>query len=176
MGPTVISNDPHCQSENGRLMMEMLARQNLHLVNASGLCKGLITRQRTAAGRVEKSILDYVIVSEELYTQLEEMIIDDERIHVLTKYATTMGVQRLSESDHNILYAKFKLEVQRKQKTERVEVFDFKNTDSQKLFFEETNCVQKFRDVISVEDNIEKYSQKIMKNLNSIFHKCFKRV
>ena len=32
--------------------------------------------------------------------------------------------EKLSESDHNILYAKFKLEVQRKQKTERVEVFD----------------------------------------------------
>ena len=57
--------------------MEMLARQNLHLVNASGLCKGRITRQQQAAGRVEKSILEYVIVSEELYTQLEEMIIDD---------------------------------------------------------------------------------------------------
>ena len=176
VGPNVIPNDPHCQSENGRLMMEMLARQNLHLVNASRLCKGLITRQRAAAGRVEKSILDYVIVSEELYNQLEEMIIDDERIHVLTKYATTMGVQKLSESDHNILFAKFKVEVQRKQKTERVEVFDFKNNDSQKLFFEETNCVQKFREIISAEDNIEMYSQNMMKKLNSIFHKCFKRI
>ena len=43
--PTVISNEPHCQSGNGKLMLEML---NLHLVNATGLCKGL----RTAAGRV----------------------------------------------------------------------------------------------------------------------------
>ena len=51
----------------------------------------MITRQHIAAGRVEQSILDYVIVNEELYTQLEEIIIDDERIHVLTKYATTMG-------------------------------------------------------------------------------------
>ena len=37
-----------------------------------------------------------------------------------------------------------------------MEVFDFKNTDSQKLFFEETNCV---REVIYVEDNMEKYSK-----------------
>ena len=50
----------------------------------------MITRQHIAAGRAEQSILDYVIVNEELYTQLEEIIIDDERIHVLTKYATTM--------------------------------------------------------------------------------------
>ena len=33
VGPTVISNDPNCQSENGRLMMEMLARQNLWIMH-----------------------------------------------------------------------------------------------------------------------------------------------
>ena len=38
----------------------------------------LITRQQTSVGRVDKSILDYVIVSEELCNQLEEMIIHDE--------------------------------------------------------------------------------------------------
>ena len=58
----------------------------------------MIIRQHIAAGRVEQSILDYVIVNEELYTQLEEIIIDDERIHVLTKYATTMGVQQLGDT------------------------------------------------------------------------------
>ena len=128
--PKVIPNDPNSQSENGRLMMEMLARQNLHLVNASLLCKGLITRQRTAAGRVEQSILDYLIVSEELYNQLIEMVIDDKRTHVLTKYATTMGVQRRSESDHNILYAKFKMEFLKKQNKIRVEVYDYKKIES----------------------------------------------
>ena len=74
----------------------------------------------------------------------------------MMKYSTTMGVQQLSESDHNILYANFKVKVQRKQKTERAEVSDFKNTDSQKLFFEETNCVQKLRKIISIEYNVEK--------------------
>ena len=34
--PTVISNDSHCQSENDRLMIEMLDRQNLHLDYAKG--------------------------------------------------------------------------------------------------------------------------------------------
>ena len=38
----------------------------------------MITRQQTSVGRVDKSILDYVIVSEELCNQLEEMIIHDE--------------------------------------------------------------------------------------------------
>ena len=38
VGPDVISDDPNNQSENGRLLIEMLARQNLHLVNASESC------------------------------------------------------------------------------------------------------------------------------------------
>ena len=92
VGSNIIFNDPNSQSENGKLMMDMLARQNLYLVNASELCKGIITRQRIAAGRLEKSILDYIIVSEEIYGQLEEMLIDEERSHVLTKYASTKGV------------------------------------------------------------------------------------
>ena len=52
VGPDVISDDPNNQTENGRLLIEMLARQNLHLVNASELCTGKITRQRIAAGRL----------------------------------------------------------------------------------------------------------------------------
>ena len=90
-------------------MMEMFSRQNLYLVNSSKLCTGLITRQRLAAGRTEKSILDYLVVSEWLYSQVVEMLIDEDRLHVLTKYATTKGIQKRSESDHNFLYGKFKV-------------------------------------------------------------------
>ena len=81
----------------------------------------------------------YIIVSEELLSHLEEMLIDEDRIHVLTKYATTKGVQRKSESDHNIMFAQFKIEVQKMKKNERVEVFDFKDPESQKAYFEQTN-------------------------------------
>ena len=65
-------------------------------MNASELFTGKITRQRIAAGRLEISILDYIIVSEELLSHLEGMLIDEDRIHVLTKYATTKGFQRKS--------------------------------------------------------------------------------
>ena len=62
----------------------------------------------------------------------------------MMKYSTTMGVQKLSESEHNILYANFKVKVQRKQKTERAEVSDFKNTDSQKLFLRRQIVLKSF--------------------------------
>ena len=73
VGPNIIPNDPNVQSENGRYMMEMLARQNLHMLNSSELCNGTITRQRNAAGRIDKSILYYVIVSANLFDQAESM-------------------------------------------------------------------------------------------------------
>ena len=37
VGPNIISNDPNSQSDNGKLMIDLLARQNLYLVNASDL-------------------------------------------------------------------------------------------------------------------------------------------
>ena len=51
------------------------------------------------------------------------MLVDEDRIHVLTKYAT-------------------------KKKKPRVEVFDFKNLEFQKMFFEETNNVEQFEGVL----------------------------
>ena len=87
------------------------------------------------------------------------MLIDENRSYVLTKYASKKGVKKKSESDHNILYAKFKIYVQGVQKKERIEVFDFKNPESQQLFLEETNSVQTFRGVFSKDVNIEQNSQ-----------------
>ena len=63
------------------------------------------------------------------------MVIDEDRLHVLTKYATTKGVEKKSESDHNVLYAKFVLTFSRQVAEVRREVFDFKNLESQKIFF-----------------------------------------
>ena len=104
------------------------------------------------------------------------IFIDEERSHVLTKYASTKGVQKKSESDHNILYAKFKIYIHGKQKKERIEIFDLKNPESQQLFLEETNCVQQFRDVFSKDVDIEQNSQQFLKKLNKIIHKCFKKI
>ena len=40
----------------------------------------------------------------------EIMSIDEERLHVLTKYASTKGSQCKVESDHNILVGKFSIQ------------------------------------------------------------------
>ena len=46
VGSPVLESDPNDQSNNGKLLMEMIKRQNLFLLNASDLCQGKITRHR----------------------------------------------------------------------------------------------------------------------------------
>ena len=104
------------------------------------------------------------------------MLVDEERTHVLTKYATTKGVQKKSESDHNVMFAKFKIRVEKEQKKERAEVFDFKNPASQKLFFEETMNFEQFEEIFSSDADVEHNSIKLLQKLNKIFHKCFKKI
>ena len=70
---------------------------------------------------------------------VNEVIIDDHRIHTLTKYASSKGSKKNMVSDHNILYSKFSIELTSEPTKVRNEFFNFKNTENQMKFFEETN-------------------------------------
>ena len=79
VGDTVLDGDPNRQSPNGKLLLDMMERQNLNILNSSKKCQSKITRERKTCDRVEKSIIDFIIVSVELEDFLDKMIIDDER-------------------------------------------------------------------------------------------------
>ena len=49
-------------SANGKLLWDILERRNCTVVNGTTKCSGCITRSRNKAGKVEKSVLDYVFV------------------------------------------------------------------------------------------------------------------
>ena len=66
----------------------------------------------------------------------ESMLIDDERILTLTKYATRRGIKNLVKSDHNILVAKFSIDYKKHNyKKPRTEIFNLKNPACQELFY-----------------------------------------
>ena len=44
VGSKVIKNDPNAMSENGRLLLDLVDRQNLRILNSSSKCEGVITR------------------------------------------------------------------------------------------------------------------------------------
>ena len=58
VGGSIIKRDPHLQSPNGELLMDLVDRNELVLCNATDKCHGLITRQRITKDKVEKSIID----------------------------------------------------------------------------------------------------------------------
>ena len=98
-----------------------------------------ITRQRKTRNKVEKSVLDYIIVCDVLKNYFESMSIDENRSHVLTKYASTKGVKCKVESDHNILYGVFSIKYDLIHTKVIREVFNFKNQECRKKFFEVSN-------------------------------------
>ena len=65
------------------------------------------------------------------------MQIDDGRIHTLTKYVTTRGHIKKSESDHNLMFCEFDMPVSKKTRSDaRCSVFNFKDPASLEMFHE----------------------------------------
>ena len=175
LGPEVIKNDPHPQSENGSCLWSLVQRNNLVVVNSSSLCEGVITRHRTTKIGEEKSVLDYVIVCERLNTHVNKMVIDEGRCDVLTKYATKKGREKLVESDHNLLSCTFNIKHKSQITRERVEVFNYKDAVGQKRFFEETSKDTLVR-CFDPRSDIETNANRFHKTLEKIVRKCFKKV
>ena len=119
-----VKKDPHSQNKNGQLFSQFLERNSqLHLMNASDLCDGVITRCRTANDRTERSIIDFVIVCEKLYPYVRKLVIDEDKSFSLTNYSKK---NKIINNDHNsmILYLNLKSS---KMKQERQIIFNFKD-------------------------------------------------
>ena len=67
LGGDIIRNDPHKRSANGELLLGILVRNNLIVCNGTAQCSGLITRERQTVNGSERSIIDFLIVCEELF-------------------------------------------------------------------------------------------------------------
>ena len=84
LGPKLIPGDMHEQSENGRVLADIIERHGLIIGNAMEKCEGLVTRKRVTRSGVEESIIDFVIISNDLNDDIESIKIDDKREFVLT--------------------------------------------------------------------------------------------
>ena len=107
LGRENIENDPHDVTHNGKLLLDIVQRNNLTIANTMDICEGVIARERITRTRIERSVLDYVIVCNRMKEFVKKMLIDDKRIHVLAKYASKKGFIKHKLSDHNILFSKF---------------------------------------------------------------------
>lgn len=68
LGKDIISADPNNISGNGKILLELVNRHNLCILNTEKQCKGGITRHRNTIRGLEISVLDYIIVCQEMKT------------------------------------------------------------------------------------------------------------
>ena len=177
LGKEIFPRDLHKQTFNGAILYDLVSRHDLFILNLDEKCDGLITRHRDTVKGLETSVIDYIIVCEEIMTKFEKMIIDEKREHVLTKYSTKKGIQTRKTSDHNIMYAQFAIKFKRAPTVVKRELFNFKDREGQTKFHnltENTDSLSScfMNDSVSFEDQ----SKKFMKTLNSTFHQCFTKV
>ena len=60
VGKEFIKDDPNNKSENGKLLLGLVERQNLRILNSSNKCTGVMTRERVAGDNHERSVIDYI--------------------------------------------------------------------------------------------------------------------
>ena len=135
LGYKYIPEDLHVQSKNGKMLADIMDRHALSTV-VNGLqqkCVGVITRERHTVEGIEKSVIDFVIISSDLNNHLEYMHIDDQRVNVLTKLVKTKKGKRKHikkvESDHNLIDSRLSIPWNILA-DEPIEVFNLKDKES----------------------------------------------
>ena len=172
LGPNIIPNDPHFQSLNGKLLAEILERHSLSVVNGTAKCNGLITRQRNN----EKSIIDFVIVSKDIFDNIDSLLIDEERNHTLTRYSKSKKSINIHQSDHNVMITSMNFKWNKRIVKERVEIFNFKNKDCQLYFKDITSTTNKLSKHFDTLKDLDTAIDRFLKELNTCIHKSFKKI
>ena len=80
-------------SRNGKELTKVLNELDLLMINGTSKCKGAITRQNTS-DEEEKSAIDFVIVSRDIFPLIRNMSIDEEGL---------LKVTGKNPSDHNTI-------------------------------------------------------------------------
>ena len=80
-------------SRNGKCLLQVFEKMNLHVLNNTEKCKGKITRVNTK-NHTEYSAIDFVVVSEETKPWIKNMLIDEDGL---------FKVKGRNQSDHNTI-------------------------------------------------------------------------
>ena len=176
LGWSLIPNDPNEMSNNGKLLRDIIVRQNLYCLNADPLCEGTVTRHRKTVHREENAVLDYLIVCKKLSSSLKKMTIDDKRQFTLTKYASTSGIRMKKVSDHNPIYAEFNIYPQKSHSNERIEIFEFRNPESQAKFTEITESASNLSKCFDGDSDPQLKAKRFFNQLENVCCRSFKKI
>ena len=160
-------------SSNGKFLINIINARKLQVLNFSDKCAGKWTHVIRTSNT--KSVIDYILVDEEVESDVTEVIIDEECFYTPFRRITEKGVVTAQYSDHNTIITKFKVEVStQKEKTPNEEISQswMLNEDGWKKFTElteESTC-----EICPVSDSNDEYN-KFEKYILSVMNSCFKR-
>ena len=178
LGPKVIKGDPHPQSENGKLLNDIIDRNGLVVINSlQNKCVGKITRKRSTGKVKEESIIDFVITCDDMADMIENMKIDEEGDFALTKYSKTKRGVEIIQSDHNSMITTIKATWNKEDKPERKASYNFKDKKSLAKFKMMTNKGTFLSEVFANEKkDIEVKTKQFLKRLKGCITKCFNKI
>lgn len=138
-------------------------------MNALELCEGSITRVRHTKERIEKTILDFFIVCDQILPLVSNMKIDCEGEITLTQFNG-----KVVRSDHRMLKLDVDLVFHKEKNHERNELFNVRNEKCQQLFSEFTSKGDMFSRCFS-SDNVDVNTQfkRWQRRFNKAIHACF---
>ena len=178
LGENIINGDPHKQSDNGKMLAEILQRNALVVINGlETKCHGRITRRRITPNVKEESIIDFVITSEEVADLIEKMVVDEDKKYGLARFTKSKGKTVIKESDHNSIITYVKAEWNKDIVTKRKESYNFKDEESLKKFKVITSKNTFLSEVFTDENkNVEVTSKQFIKRLKFCISKSFKKI
>ena len=100
----------------------------------------------------EESIIDFVITTPNLATDVETLKIDEESEHALIKVSKN---KRVTKSDHNVLITRMNIKWNKKEANDVIEVFNLNNKHAQEVFKIETSKNTKLSEVIETNEDID---------------------
>ena len=175
----MIPGDKHPQSDNGRILAGIIQRHGLLIGNALPQCEGVITRKRETKDTIEESTIDFVLLSADLGNEVESILVDEKRTHVLTKIAKHKEVIKKVESDHNSIITRLKIHWKNEISQNKIEIYNLKNKECQKMFKKETSSCKNNKNLSATFDDdgdLNEQSEKFLKKLEKLIQKCFKKI
>ena len=174
LGSEYIKNDPHSKNKNGELFGNFISRNsNINLLNASNICRGLITRSRLVNSKKEESVIDFVLACNKVLPFVQKMTIDEEKIYALANYSNKQ--KSLIYSDHNSIIVNLNLK-EPNQIVERKTIFNFRNSEGLKAFRDITTFTNKFSKCFYKNTPFNQQCKRWSKLVKSSIVECFKKI
>ena len=126
---------------------------------------------------LEKSTIDFVIVSSELVDHIESIVIDEDKVNCLSSNVRTKKGVKVTKSDHNSIITNFKVMWEKGLKKHKKELFNLKDSEGQQKFKHLTSKEGMFTNIFNDKTkDIEGISKKFLKILEGSLHQCFSKI